>query len=504
MTPMSDSSSLPKTKKPSDSAFKQQRLPAWQPILTAGTVLPTFFVIGVAFIPVGIGLLYFSDKVKEQTIDYTNCNSNNITYINGQPKTCADVIAENASKSCYCEIDFVLPMDFDGEVYMYYGLTNFYQNHRRYVKSRDDNQLLGILSDKVSNDCEPFAYELDEKNTTKPIAPCGAIANSLFSDELTLYSDRNKQDVPLLKTGIAWPSDKNIKFRNPEGDLKEAFSPERFAKPKNWAKYIYELDPHNASNNGLQNEDLIVWMRTAALPTFRKLYRRVDHSVKGFTEGLLAGNYTLKVKYSFSVSAFNGSKRMILSTTSLLGGKNPFLGIAYIVVGCICLVLGIALSIIHIKYSKSTAELINVTPTTEYQERERERERKLSTFVYLNTLLKMNKITRAIFTLGTKYPKYSTLPPEIVVFTDKDMIICWHPNQGFPYEYSQPILEEVKAGPNTVLKIGEKDVSDIFRKKKDSDVIEELSKLTFTTKHRWFPRSRDKKAKKTEPDRPYL
>lgn len=49
-----------------DSAFKQQRLPAWQPILTAGTVLPTFFVIGIAFIPVGIGLLYFSDEVSQQ------------------------------------------------------------------------------------------------------------------------------------------------------------------------------------------------------------------------------------------------------------------------------------------------------------------------------------------------------------------------------------------------------------------------------------------------------
>ena len=47
-----------------ESAFKQQRLPAWQPILTAGTVLPTFFVIGIAFIPVGIGLLYFSDEVR--------------------------------------------------------------------------------------------------------------------------------------------------------------------------------------------------------------------------------------------------------------------------------------------------------------------------------------------------------------------------------------------------------------------------------------------------------
>jgi hypothetical protein len=35
-----------RSKRPKDSKFKQQALPAWQPILTAGTVLPTFFVIG--------------------------------------------------------------------------------------------------------------------------------------------------------------------------------------------------------------------------------------------------------------------------------------------------------------------------------------------------------------------------------------------------------------------------------------------------------------------------
>merc|ERR1712213_118765 len=70
-----DASGTPdqKTKKPSDSAFKQQRLPAWQPILTAGTVLPTFFVIGVAFIPIGIGMMYFSANVMEQSIPYTDC-----------------------------------------------------------------------------------------------------------------------------------------------------------------------------------------------------------------------------------------------------------------------------------------------------------------------------------------------------------------------------------------------------------------------------------------------
>ena len=54
-----------KNKKPDNTAFKQQRLPAWQPILTAGTVLPAFFVIGLIFIPIGIGLYVTSNNIKE-------------------------------------------------------------------------------------------------------------------------------------------------------------------------------------------------------------------------------------------------------------------------------------------------------------------------------------------------------------------------------------------------------------------------------------------------------
>ena len=47
----------------SDTKFKQQKLPAWQPIMTAGTVLPAFFAIGICFIPLGIGLLISSNNV---------------------------------------------------------------------------------------------------------------------------------------------------------------------------------------------------------------------------------------------------------------------------------------------------------------------------------------------------------------------------------------------------------------------------------------------------------
>jgi len=60
---------------------------------------------------------------------------------------------------------------------------------------------------------------------------------------------------------------------------------------------IWELDIENPSNNGFENEDLIVWMRTAALPDFRKLYRRIDHS-DTFENGLPKGIYTLLIEYS--------------------------------------------------------------------------------------------------------------------------------------------------------------------------------------------------------------
>lgn len=47
----------PPTRRPDNSAFKQQRLPAWSPMLTAGTVLPFFFLMGALCVLLGAGLL---------------------------------------------------------------------------------------------------------------------------------------------------------------------------------------------------------------------------------------------------------------------------------------------------------------------------------------------------------------------------------------------------------------------------------------------------------------
>lgn len=75
------------------------------------------------------------------------------------------------------------------------------------------------------------------------------------------------------------------------------FPPTGTTKPPCWAKPVYELDGEDPGNNGFLNDDFIVWMRTAAFPTFKKLYRRLNR-IQYFIEGLPAGNYSFNITYS--------------------------------------------------------------------------------------------------------------------------------------------------------------------------------------------------------------
>lgn len=93
----------------------------------------------------------------------------------------------------------------------------------------------------------------------------------------------------------------------------------------------------------------------------------------------------------------------------------------------------------------------------------------------------------------------------IAVSKDQSAFFAWHPKQQFPYEFSRPIPTIKEQQSTSLLK--EKALqtaSSAFRNKHAEVARQELCKLTFTTKHRWFPRSRDKRAKKTPMDREYL
>ncbi|KAJ3010814.1 UNVERIFIED_CONTAM: hypothetical protein HDU68_001960, partial [Siphonaria sp. JEL0065] len=166
--------------------------------------------------------------------------------------------------------------------------------------------------------------------------------------DLTPVTLANKTPVKFSSKGLAWPSDA-AKFQTSSlftagtvsgGNLSTLVFP-----PPQWVKAF----PGQDFSNGYTTsnfpdvgtmERFQVWMRPAGLPNFRKLWGRLDVD-------LLAGEYTVQITNNFNVNTFGGTKSIVVSTVSILGGKNPFLGISYIVVGIVCWILGLLFLLRH-------------------------------------------------------------------------------------------------------------------------------------------------------------
>lgn len=174
-----------------------------------------------------------------------------------------------------CHLRFNIPNEMKPPVLFYYHLTKFHQNHRRYVDSFDAQQLNGearSYSDIDSSKCTPLKV-----NSTlhKPIFPCGLIANSLFNDTFTSplwlnpTGSNSKAQVYEMNnsTDIAWASDKDLYAET-------AYSYEDVVPPPNWNKrYPNDYTKEDPPPNLKTWEAFQVWMRTASLPDFSKLYQ---------------------------------------------------------------------------------------------------------------------------------------------------------------------------------------------------------------------------------------
>jgi len=256
-----------------------------------------------------------------------------------------------------CTVQFDIPNDIGPPVYVYYRLTSFYQNHRRYVKSLDTDQLNGdyINNETISvSACSP----LQLAPNGKAYYPCGLIANSIFNDTINspvaVNAGGGQSSEPYIMTNnsIAWDSDASLY-------KKTKYQPWEVMPPPNWAPrypdgYTEEMPIPDLS----EYEEFQVWMRTAGLPTFSKLALRNDNDV------MTAGLYTIDIYdcgyicpvhareilicIVFPVTEYGGTKTLLLSTRTVVGGKNSFLGIAYVVIGGICIVLGVVFTFAHL------------------------------------------------------------------------------------------------------------------------------------------------------------
>ncbi|CAO3645115.1 unnamed protein product [Cunninghamella echinulata] len=351
-----------KSRKPANTAFKQQRLKSWQPLLTPKTVLPTLFIAGIIFAPLGGLFLYKSETVNEIVIDYTGCDgagtmeqflssdlysykftSDNSTVIRAPTykTTTSDTFLTGLPGNgnvIRCNIRFTIPIELHPPVFIYYKLNNFYQNHRKYVKSLSYSQLSGeiITSTEAGASCNPLALSPDGKI----YYPCGLIANSMFNDSfsgLRLLNPANTSNdskfYNFSSSNIAWPSDRQ-RYKPTQ------MPAESIIPPPNWIRRYPQYTVGNIFNPQ-EDEHFQVWMRTSWYPTFRKLYSHYSSGSEADIGPLQPGTYEIQADLNYDIRAYGGTKSIVITGTSFLGDRNAFMGLAYIIMGCVCALLGV-------------------------------------------------------------------------------------------------------------------------------------------------------------------
>jgi hypothetical protein len=195
-----------------------------------------------------------------------------------------------------CTLQFSIPNDIGPPVYLYYRLTNFYQNHRRYVKSLDTDQLKGnaLSNDSIGgSSCDPIRKDANGK----AYYPCGLIANSLFNDTINspiavnLAGGQSSEAYTMTNKGIAWSTDAKL-YR------KTKYTNDQVSPPPNWHERFPDgYTDDNPIPDLSTYEEFQVWMRTAGLPTFSKLALRNDED--SMTAGIYQMDiYDCRSKYS--------------------------------------------------------------------------------------------------------------------------------------------------------------------------------------------------------------
>ena len=159
----------------------------------------------------------------------------------------------------------------------------------------------------------------------------------------------SNQTYNFTENGIAWGG-----IAKNYAAVPDYASPSDVLPPPGWrARYP---DGYENFPNLREDEHFQVWMRVAALPTFRKLWARNDNEV------MPSGRYRIVANMSeyfclpsfaethpdYPVAQFSGTKSIVISTVSWIGGKQPFLGWAYIAAAILCVILAIGGLIRHL------------------------------------------------------------------------------------------------------------------------------------------------------------
>lgn len=317
-----------------NSTFVQQHMKSYQPLLNPLPVILVFICMGIAFIPIGASILVAVHKIHSYTVRYDNL----------VPSTCT-VQQQNFKQqqdTCLTQVSMYVDKHMTGPVYLYYYMTNYWQNHRKYEQSVSQAQLADVLSSVTISDCNPLAsYQ------SQYIYPCGLTANTFFNDTYSAAVQQpNTNTYTFLggpqsppdqatwqKDGIAWSTDIHTKYVP-------------LTRQQIQQQNYIQKGPNTPPGQQLpsvQDQDWMVWMRVNAFPNFHKIYRIINTDIPA------GSTIHFNITNTYPVSAWSGTKSLVLMQQSWIGGpKSVFLGWFYIAAGILCILLSI-IYFIHIK-----------------------------------------------------------------------------------------------------------------------------------------------------------
>ena len=280
-----------------NSKFKQQKLPGWRPVPSMIRAIAIFLSLGIVFAGLGVLILLFSNQIVEKIERYD--------------KTC------EYYRNNQCNITINITERMKANISVYYQLDGFYQNHPRYIRSKNEAQLKGEIAtnEEIENDCYPIIKNSDvDNNSSNKLAPddiafpCGLMAKTFFNDTFTFYNKTDDSEIIINDHNIARKTDRE-KYKT------------TFNKSKHWIN--------------MSDEHFLVWMRPSPFPNFTKLYGRIYGDIeKGTIINVVINN-------SYLVESFDGGKYIVLRTVNSFGGKNHMLAIGYIIFGGVSIILGI-------------------------------------------------------------------------------------------------------------------------------------------------------------------
>lgn len=229
-------------------------------------------------------------------------------------------------------------------IYFSYELVNFWQSHRVYLNSRSDYQLEGSVLNTLV--CDPSSTL-----NGKVIYPCGLLPQSVFTDRFFIDVERNGVNQSLCQPSSCPRHEDNITWDDYWNLYEESGTWEQIGTWGGLAdsKYktpnvfpsseLYTRDSPFLNGTNLHlpypnNSDLIVWLRTAVKPTFKKPFRVIrDYD-------LMKGDILYVNIFQYFNPGVEGEKHFSIETSPGFGPKTALLGAMclgiFIFSSCMC------------------------------------------------------------------------------------------------------------------------------------------------------------------------